>query len=179
MPQVREAATGVVERDAARDRSRDGPFRIATMIQVDGADVPTWSGEPVVVSGRLPDLDAPDELLVSDNVASALGVGAGHSGLGERPGRRVAAVLVDGRRRGANRRRAGAGTVGLARSHRATRCSTPASAWSSAHGDDVLRGGNTVGVCLVDGMIPRRSSPTLRRACRVGSSTSPTPWTRS
>ena len=82
----------------------------------------------------------------------------GHSRLGERPGRRVAAVLLDGRRRGANRRRAGAGTIDRRRSHRATRCSTPARPGHRPTATTCCAVA-TRWVCASSTMIPRRSSP--------------------
>ena len=86
--------------------SVDAPPGPATMIQLDEAPVATWSGDPVVVAGRLPDLDASDELLVSDGAAAALGIERGVGDLDQRRPGQGRAVRLDGRRCRAHPRRA-------------------------------------------------------------------------
>lgn len=50
----------------------------AAMVQLDeDFDVPTASGSPVVVAGRLAAADAPDELMLTETLANALGIDAG------------------------------------------------------------------------------------------------------
>ncbi len=129
--------------------SVDGPARGVTMIQVDGADVPTWSGDPVVVAGRLPAAEAPDELLVSDGSAAALGI---------EPGSQVWISDLDG---GSDR--FVSTVVGVVRtvgelvpenSDSPLASGNPmfhaGAGWSRAHGDDVLRASNSIGVFLDD-----------------------------
>ena len=149
MPHVREAARASWTM-MRLGTSRDGPFKSVTMIQVDGAGVPTWSGEPVVVAGRLPDLDAPDELLVSDGSASSLGI---------EPGTRV--WVSGGDDRAVPFPSTVVGVVRTAGEVLPEQADSPlssgnpmfhaASGWSRAHGDDVMRAANTAGVFLDDG----------------------------
>ena len=129
--------------------SVDGPPQPATMIQIDEAPVATWSGDPVVVAGRLPDLDAPDELVVSDGSAAALGIGAGSE-----------IWISDVREEGEPFRSTVVGvvrTIGeLVPEHSDSPLASgnpmfhASGAWSRAHGDDVLRASNSVGVFLDD-----------------------------
>ena len=122
------------------------------MIQLDEAPVATWSGDPVVVAGRLPDLDASDELLVSDGTAAALGIDAGSEiwisdvqGNGEPFASTVVGVVRT------------LGELVPERSDVPLASGSPmfhaSGAWSRAHGDDVLRASNSVGVFL-DGRDP-------------------------
>ncbi len=129
--------------------SVDGPPQPATMIQIDEAPVATWSGDPVVVAGRLPDLDAPDELVVSDGSAAALGIGAGSE-----------IWISDVREEGEPFRSTVVGVVRTIGELVPERSDSPlasgnpmfhaSGAWSRAHGDDVLRASNSVGVFLDD-----------------------------
>ena len=139
----------------ARDAASTGRAAPATMIQVDGADVPTWSGEPVVVAGRLPDRDAPDELLVSDGSAAALGIEPGSQHLG-------AAASRTGRRRSPRRSSASCArsaswcpSAATRRWPRATRCSTPVRPGRRPTATTSCRASNSVGVFL-DGRTPRQ-----------------------
>jgi ABC-type lipoprotein release transport system permease subunit len=127
-----------------------GPFRTATMVQVDGAEVPTALGTPVVVSGRLPDLHAPDEIVVSDGSARSLGIEPGHrvwmSGMSEDavpfPSTVVGVVRT-------------AGELVPEQTDSPLSSGNPmlhaASGWSRAHGDDVERVSNSIGVFLASG----------------------------
>ena len=176
MPQVRDAAQASwsVMRLAT---AADGPFRIATLIQVDGA------GRPDVVrrAGRRQRPAARPRRPGRAARQRQRRVGARrrrrHSRVGERP-RRTG--------RGRSRRPSSAWCEPSAswcrndrprRSHRATRCSTPARPGRRPTATTCCAAA-TRWVCDSSTMIRRRSSPRSASGCRVESSTSATPWTR-